>query len=300
MTRADTGGLVRRLAGPVPAVGADGTARRVVMVHPGAIPVQHYSGLAANLSPGHEMLVVDVERVAGYFQAALVAGPPATTIQEIAEEIVAALRELPPAPGSWVLAGWSFGGTLCPAVIDLLAEHERPGHVVVLDALAPVPEFTAAEEDELDPRVVLGWFATYLAAKRGGEVAVEAERLRELPFDAGLRAVLAAAVAGGGLRPDTTASGLRKVFDAYRNGMLRNNRLVRTHHSRHCPVPLTLLRPEHGLVQRPGALGWDLLTLAPQVLRCPGDHYTMLRAPESTWLFAGLVSGVDRVRAAAA
>lgn len=252
-----------------------------MLVHPGAIPVSHYLELAAGVEPLRDLVIVDLERMPAYFEAALTRRVT-TTIGEIAADVVRALRELPVAGRNWVLAGWSFGGTICHALLDLLDEDELPQRVLVLDALAPVPEFTA-RDGELDPVQVLGWFAMYLAAKRGGTVDV---RLRGTEFEPALAEVLDAAVAGGALLPGTTTAGLRKVFTTYRDGLLRNNHLVLAHSPQWTDVPLVVLRPERGLVDRPGALGWDQVAESPKVLRCPGDHYTMLRDPAAIRCFA--------------
>lgn len=279
MARADRPLLIRSpgTAGP--------RARLVVMVHPGAIPVSHYRELAEGIGPSRELVIADLERVPEYFEAALTGGRTSTTIDEIASDVAKALRELPIADADWVLAGWSFGGAICHALLDALDAHELPRRVLVLDALAPVPEFTAADGD-LDPLVVLGWFAMYLAAKRGGEVTVSPDELREQDFEHALAAVLRAGIAGGALLPGTTVAGLRKVFTSYRDGLLRNNKLVSTHRPQWTEVPFVVLRPERGLVDKPGALGWEQVADSPEVLHCPGDHYTMLRDPAAIRRFA--------------
>jgi thioesterase domain-containing protein len=264
-----------------------GPAGTVVLVHPGAIAVEAYRGLAEALPAGVDLVVVDLERVPEYYGAALTGGRSDTSTERLAG-IVLEAAGVPATP--WVLAGWSFGGVITHAVLELLPAEARPARVVVVDALAPVPEYTA-DDDGLDRRVVLGWFATYLGAKRGGEVAVDPEELRELPVDEGLARVLEAGVAGGSLRPGTQLAGLRKVFETYRDGLVRNNRLVRASVARPTEVPLTLLRPERGLVARPGALGWEQLVTDPTVITCPGDHYTTLASGRTTALFADAVAG---------
>lgn len=256
----------------------------LVLVHPGAVPVSHYRELAEGVDPVRDLVIVDLEQMPAYFEAALT-GRVTTTIDEIAADVARALRELPVAGRNWVLAGWSFGGAICHALLGVLGEDELPQRVLMLDALAPVPEFTA-RDGELDRVQVLGWFAMYLAAKRGGTVDVPPERLRGEEFEPAFAEVLDAAIAGGALLPGTTTAGLHKVFTTYRNGLLRNNHLVLTHSPQWTDVPMVVLRPERGLVDRPGALGWDQVAESPRVLRCPGDHYTMLRDPAAIRCFA--------------
>lgn len=276
-----------RLVHTLRRAGSGPVRRRVVLVHPGVIPVAAYCGLADGLPSGDELAVVDLGRVPEYYGAALTGGHSGISIERLADLVISELDGLAPLE-SWALAGWSFGGVITHAMLDRLPADRLPGHVVVIDALAPVPDYTAADDD-LDPRVVLGWFTTYLAAKRGGTVDVDRDELRGLPLDEGLARVLAAGVAGGALRETTPVAGLRKVFDAYRDGLVRNNRLVRAYAARPAPVGLTLLRPERGLVTRPGALGWEQLVDTPAVVACPGDHYTTLGSDRTAALFAEAV-----------
>jgi thioesterase domain-containing protein len=263
----------------------------VVLVHPGAIAVGAYRGLADALPAGVGLVVVDLEQVPAYYGAALTGGRTDTSVEAIADVALdAALGAVWSFAAPWVLAGWSFGGVITHAMLDRLPAADRPERVVVIDALAPVPEYTADETDGLDRGVVLGWFAGYLGAKRGAVVAVDRDELAALPPDEGLAKVLDAGVAGGALRPGTPVAGLRKVFETYRDGLVRNNRLVRASTPTSTDVPLTLLRPERGLVTRPGALGWERLVSDPTVLTCPGDHYTTLASDRTAALFAATVA----------
>jgi thioesterase domain-containing protein len=281
-------GAGRPLLVRTPGRRGDSPKDSIVLVHPGALPVSHYRDLADGVDPVRDLVIVDLERMPAYFEAALT-GRVTTTIDEMAADVARALRELPVAGSNWVLAGWSFGGAICHALLGLLDDDELPQRVLVLDGLAPVPEFTA-RDGELDPVEVLDWFAMYLAAKRGGTVDVPRERLRGKEFEPALAEVLEAAVAGGALLPGTTTAGLRKVFTAYRAGLLRNNHLVLHHSPKWTSVPMVVLRPERGLVDRPGALGWDQVAESPKVLRCPGDHYTMLRDPAAIRCFAEIAA----------
>jgi thioesterase domain-containing protein len=257
----------------------------VVLVHPGALAVTTYVELAAALLPRAELFVVDLEQVPEYFQAALSGGHAGITIGELAARIDDALWERGLLAPPWLLAGWSFGGVVGQALTAALAEDEQPEGLFLLDSLAPVPAYTKADGD-LDLAMMLDWFAMYLAAKRGAPVPVPAAELAGVTVEAGLRLVLDAAVASGALRPGTPLPGLRKVFNAYADGLLRNNRLAAAHSATPTAVPVCLIRPERGLLDTPEPLGWT--SLAPQltVRSCPGDHYSMLRHPAAVELIA--------------
>jgi thioesterase domain-containing protein len=106
----------------------------------------------------------------------------------------------------------------------------------------------------------------------------------------GLLLVLDAAVASGALPADTPPPGLRKLYDTYVDGLLRNNRLTAPYRPVPASVPLVLVTAERGLLPDDRTLGWE--PLAPhglEVHRSPGDHYTMLTRPDAAAVIARLV-----------
>jgi thioesterase domain-containing protein len=256
----------------------------VVLIHPGALAPTVYIGLVDALPVGHAVLVADLEGVPEYTEAALrPEHVPELAIESLGERV---LRWLPDGmPSGSVFVGWSFGGTVA---LDVVRRLDNVSALIVLDALAPVPEYTVdGERLDADDRVT-EWFAMYLAARRGAaapatsEVTGVTERLGAL-LDAGVRTGL--------LLPGTTPEGLRKAYRAYAGGLVRNNRLSRQYPSNGMsPVdtPVTLVRPACGMVRTPGALGWDQVASTVTVHSCPGDHYSMLGEPAGVRLVAGL------------
>ncbi|MDG4764520.1 SDR family NAD(P)-dependent oxidoreductase [Solwaraspora sp. WMMD406] len=266
-------------------------ARAVVLVHPGALPTAVYADLAAALAPTAALHVVNLEHVPEYFEAALHGGAPATSIPWLAERVADELRRRDLTTGRWCLAGWSFGGVVALELAGLLGPAERPGALLTLDSIAPVPEYTALDGD-LDDATVLRWFAMYLGARRGvelplSEVELPAAGPAPADRDSGLRTVLDLARAHGAVRDDTTLPGLRKVLDTYLQGLVRNNRLAQAYEPRRAPVPVVLVRPDRGLLDGPDPLGWASLTDDLTVLDCPGDHYTMVRDRTAVGRIAG-------------
>ncbi|WBB78427.1 SDR family NAD(P)-dependent oxidoreductase [Micromonospora sp. WMMD882] len=259
-------------------------ADAVVLVHPGALPATVYTGLAAALAPAAALHVVNLEHVPEYFEAALRGGDPGTSIPALAQRVADELRRRDLTTGRWCLAGWSFGGVVALELAALLAPAERPVALLTLDSIAPVPEYTALDGD-LDDAEVLRWFAMYLGARKGVELPVAA--LPAGDREAGLRTVLEVAREHKAVRADTTLPGLRKVLDTYLQGLVRNNRLAQAYEPRRAPVPVTLVRPERGLLDGPDPLGWRSLTGDLTVLGCPGDHYTMLQEPTAVDRIAG-------------
>jgi thioesterase domain-containing protein len=259
----------------------------IVLLHPGAVPMTSYSDLIRTLPPEPAVIAVDLERISGYAHAGLHPGQPVTiSIEALAEQVLAALNGVITA-APWIVLGWSFGGNVAFDLPHRLEPDLRPRRLLVLDSLAPVPEFTS-DSDDLDHRKVLGWFAMYLAAKRRSPRILGAERFADLDLGAGLAALATAGVEVGALRPGTTAEGLRKVYEAFEGGLLRNNRLARRYQPHRTTTPLDLVRPAEGMVNAPGALGWDRVAESVAVHECPGDHYSMLDHPEAVQTIARL------------
>lgn len=259
---------------------------RVVLVHPGALPVTSYVELAAALLPGVELFVIDLEQVPEYACAAAASGGGAqVTVGRLAAQLDDALWERGLLTPPWLLAGWAFGGVVGHALTATLSDDEQPEGLFLLDTIAPVPDHTAGF-GMLDAGLLLTWFAMYLGARRGAPVPVPVptpapgRRLADANADAGLRLVLDSAIEHGALPPGTPLAGLRKAFDTYTRGLLRDRRLAAAHSLVPAPVPVCLIRPECSLLGTSDPLdpfGWR--TLAPDLTqrRCPGDHYSMVR-----------------------
>ncbi|MEH0542061.1 thioesterase domain-containing protein [Streptomyces sp. B21-105] len=263
--------------------------RTVYVVHPGALSARVYQGLADALPEGDGLTVLDLSAVPAYAEAALTGGRAATTVEALADRLLAALE---PADGPYSLAGWSFGGTLALAMVHAMPAGRRPERLVLLDSIAPTDAYKQPD-DSLEPDLLLGWFTMYLGAKRGRPVDLTPGRLAGCGVDDGLPVVLDTAVAAGALLPGTPLPGLRKLYDTYVDGLLRNHRLVTPHRAVPAPLPLVLVKAERSLIPDDPHLGWQ--PLAPHGLTLhssPGDHYTMLGRTDSLEVLAPLLHTV--------
>ncbi|WP_037868954.1 thioesterase domain-containing protein [Streptomyces sp. SPB074] len=261
----------------------------VYLVHPGALDASVHRALAEALPEGTGLTVLDLGGVAEYWQAALTGGHADTTLDALASSLMTAVR-VGCGDDRYLLAGWSFGGVVAHAMTALAGPGRLPSRLVLLDSIAPVDAFKH-EDDALEPALLLDWFAMYLGAKRGRPLPVERERLAGLGTEDGLKVLLEAAIAAGVLLPSTPLPGLRKLYDTYVDGLLRNNRLTLPHRPTPSPVPVVLVRAARGLLPDGGAMGWE--SLAPHgldVRRCPGDHYTMLSRPDAAVTVASLLT----------
>jgi thioesterase domain-containing protein len=190
----------------------------------------------------------------------------------------------------FVLVGWSFGGVIAFAMAEQLEERMPAERVVLLDSIAPVDEFK--RPDALAVDLVLGWFAMYLAAKRGTRLPLASGAAASLPLGDALALILQAATAARALPVWTTLPGLRKVYDTYVDGLRRNNELARAFVPHPAALPLTLIKPAGSLLPGSRTLGWDTLAgTALDVRVCSGDHYTMLGEPTAIAAVAAIVRG---------
>lgn len=265
--------MVRRYG---PEDDADAT-RDVVMLHPGAMPVTVYRTLTDRLARPRDgespvaLWLVDLDQVPEYTASALSGGTPRTSIREMAAAVEEGLRAAGAlAPGMpWVLSGWSFGGVVAYELASRLSSTELPRRLVVMDTIAPVPDFTK-DDGDLSPELILPWFAMFLGAKRGVALPLP-QGERPLTLDD----VLSGAVSAGALPPDTSVAGLAKVYQVFAAGLRRNNLMCSGFQAGPARVPVTLVRPDGSLLDTPEPLGWGQLTDNLAVVGCPGDHYSM-------------------------
>ncbi len=258
----------------------------VYAVHPGGLPADLWQGLTDVLPADVGLSVLDLHNVPEYFEAALTGGLPDVTLPEIGRRCLAELAADRPPHVPYALVGWSFGGVVAFEMSRGLAGDTRPAHLVLLDSIAPTPEFKRTEE-LLEPPLLIRWFAMYLAAKRGRPLDAEPE-IAAQTTEAGLAALLARVTGNGVLPADTSPPGLRKLYDSYVGGLLRNNHLVLPYEPGPVPWPLTLVKARRSLLPEYGDLGWS--DLAPVRLEHgPGDHYSILSDPSAWALVADLV-----------
>ncbi|WNI18914.1 alpha/beta fold hydrolase [Actinacidiphila sp. ITFR-21] len=259
---------------------ADAGGRTVFVVHPGALPATVHRTLAAALPEGSGLTVLDLSVLPEYWEPALTGDRPSTTVEDLAARLLdLLLTESPQGPS--VLVGWSFGGVVAHTMTGRLPAAALPDRLVLLDSIAPTEAYTPADSD-LDQPMLLDWFAMYLGAKRDRVLPGPPDRYAGHDLESGLAAVLQACVTAGALPADTSLPGLRKLYDTYVDGLLRNNRLTAAYRPQPAVLPLVLLKADRSLIHGDPDLGWpELAAHGLSVLPCPGDHYTMLTRSDS-------------------
>ena len=269
----------------------------VHVVHPGALPGRLYRALADALPPGAAVSVLDVGCVPEYWQAALTGRQMDLTVVEIATQLRELSDQLNPSELPLTLVGWSFGGVIAYEMLLQSSGRRRPVRLVLLDSIAPVPGYQDAD-GELSADLIFDWFGMYLGAKRDRELAPV-----PIPAAAGLDErlglLLAEAVRSGALDAGTALAGLRKVWDVYTQGLVRNSRLSQGYQPEAVAHPAVLVRAERGLLQVPEPLGWEqLIVNGLEVVTCPGNHYTMLTTPEAVSFLASILTAPAGIGAA--
>ncbi|MCA9131192.1 MAG: hypothetical protein KDB22_29110 [Planctomycetales bacterium] len=104
-----------------------GTARPLFCVHPGGGSVLCYLGLSQCLGEDQPFYALQAPGVDGILE-------PLTSVVEMAETYVAAIREVQP-HGPYNIAGWSAGGVIAYEIAQqLLAAGEQVSHLGIIDS----------------------------------------------------------------------------------------------------------------------------------------------------------------------
>lgn len=263
---------------------AAGRAGTLFLVHPGALEADVHFALARALPEAAGLTVLDLSGVPEYASAAFTGGHAETTIEALAGRLLDEVARVHDG-GPYGLAGWSFGGVVAQAMVEQQPPDRRPDRLVLLDSIAPTQTYKPGES--LEPSLLLSWFTLYLGAKRGRVVMPDPGKLASCGHEDGLLLIHDAAVASGALRPDTPIFGLRKLYETYADGLMRNNRLTAPYRPSPASVPLVLVRPDRSLIPGDPTLGWhELAPYGLETHQSPGDHYTMLTRPDAVAVIA--------------
>jgi thioesterase domain-containing protein/acyl carrier protein len=192
---------------------------------------------------------------------------PLTSIAEMAETYLAALRRIQPA-GPYRLAGYSFGGFVIFEMAQmLLARGEAVDLLVMLDTPNPVTVPDAIRFTDT---------AGLLVSLFSETLDLDVEALRRLSDDDQIALVFEAAKTAGLVPPQSGLPEARRYFEVCRI----NHRMALD--ARPYPGRIVLFRGEEGAqrITDDPALGWESLTLGGiEIHWIPGAHETMLSPP---------------------
>ena len=214
---------------------------------------------------------------------------PLTSVEEIAAECVAAIRQVQP-HGPYRVGGHCFGGLVAFEIAQRLdALGEEVALVAILDAPAPVGcqdrLNTICAMDDADWLAKIG---SVLSEGAGRDLGIDPDELRTMPLDWQLAYVQERMTEAGLLPPGggiAQVRGFLKVFVA--------NSKARYAPREFRPVPIALFQAgefhadyDYSAAERHGAgLGWHAFAKdGVAVHQVPGNHITMLSGPNAAEL----------------
>jgi thioesterase domain-containing protein/acyl carrier protein len=226
---------------------------------------------------------------------------PHATVEEIATYYIETMRVVQP-HGPYRLGGHSFGGWVAYEMAQQLRKQgEEVALLAILDTPAPRPVKPQSAQDDWDEAQWLTHLSRIMGHLYNVSLSVTEEALRELAPEAQLRYVHDQLKQAQILPQEASIKPFRGIVAVYKAN-------VRTHYfpKDAVPVPLTLFRardaqPEplaveeaqnRELLQDP-AYGWSGFGEVTMV-EVPGDHLTMLNAPQVEVLAGRLMEGLQR------
>src|SRR4051794_11365600 len=152
--------------------------------------------IGRHLPAGTPLRVLELEAITAYWEQDL-----KLTVDTVADRLRLTLDP----QGDRVLAGWGAGGVVAAALAARMARP--PGHVIVLDGLAPGTPRPGKPE-------LLRSFGMLLGARRGRPLSVDPDRLDE-GVDNALEHLREAASRAGALGEATTTESLRRAYNQH-------------------------------------------------------------------------------------
>jgi len=253
----------------------------VYIIHPGALPPTVYDTVFARIMPPEiGISVLDLSMVPEYW-GALAGASSDGSIETLAASLWREVQNRQGIlPTRFVIMGWSFGGIIGFEVARQAKDWPGFCGLMLLDSIAPIPKYQK-EADALDRKMLMRWFVMYLSARKGKaiDVSLPSGRCTE---DQMLELVLARAIEAGALMPETPVEGIRKLHQAFLDGLLRNNKFAIAYRAEPLDVNAVLVKATTSLIPMDRHLGWkSLLGRGSRRIVCAGDHYSMLTDPKA-------------------
>ncbi|GAA2000423.1 hypothetical protein GCM10009799_29700 [Nocardiopsis rhodophaea] len=246
-------------------------------VHPAGGSVLCYGELARRLGHGRPLY--------GLAPIGLEEGQEADTrVDDMVERYLAEVREVRP-HGPYHLAGWSLGGVIA---LEMAARLRDAGEQVALVAMVDsvAPELAGGDVDDAD--VLREFF---------GDIPLDTGHLRTLDTEAAIGAALEQAAEAGAVPVGLDRERLLRMRKAHQ----RHISALAAHRPTAYDGDVVLFRAEDTDVALPG-YGWErVLPAAPEVIEVPGDHRTVLEAPNVqriAWELAARIAKSEEKRRA--
>ncbi|MFC5955326.1 amino acid adenylation domain-containing protein [Streptomyces pratens] len=269
----------------VPLADGDGDRPPLVLFHPRGGDVVCYLDLVRELAATGD----GARRVLGIEAVGVnTDDQPLDRVPAMADRYLAALRvEVPSGP--YLLAGWSFGGTVAFEVAARLrAAGERVAFLGLIDSAAPGP-VARAEADPGDDDLL----------RHGLAAGLDAEEVRALDEEALLDALVRKGRENGSLSRTAAPWALRRMLRvAAANGTAAATYRAET--VLDVPVHLFTVSEVHADLATPlvDPAPWRARARAVHHVKIPGNHHTLVDSPHSAVLAARLAKALATVRPA--
>lgn len=247
-------------------------------VHPLGGDVRCYDQLARNIEHPSSVYAL---RARGTHEDL----PPHTTIDEMVEDYLAAMRSVQPR-GPYHLAGWSTGGTYAYALAErLMREGDALGLLAFFDT--PLPSICDDVDVSDDARFLcdLVEFTNHFS---GSNMQVGYEELVSMSPDSQFETILQEAKRQMVVPADVGERHIRRLVEVAK----ANVQVLKGYRPGRLAHPLHLFRPTRkGLLEQrlggdvPADLGWgDFVTAPIHLKQVPGGHFTMMTGSDGKTL----------------
>jgi thioesterase domain-containing protein len=261
-----------------------GTRRPLFCVHPAGGQVFCYLELARLLGPEQPFYGLQSPEPSPGDRDNL-------RLEDMASRYLAEIRSVQPV-GPYLLGGWSLGGVIAFEMARQL--RERGEEVALLALLDSMPSLPAAEPpDEAD---LISWFASDLQGLTKERVEVDAGQLRRLPPGELWPALYEWALAARLMPPDLDLEQVRGYFELFACNVAARYRYRALPYEG--KVTLFSAQERTSEIDSEEVTSWaGLSTGEIDVIRVPGDHYSMLQ-PGQVEVLAQRLRGILSDRAA--
>ncbi|MCP4661368.1 MAG: alpha/beta fold hydrolase, partial [bacterium] len=274
-------GEMRRRA--LVAIQPQGSKPPFFCVHPVGGDVLCYAELARQLGPDQPFYGLQVPDREGELFL--------TTIEEMAEHYVEAIREVQP-EGPYDLGGWSMGGLVALEMARQLAEqNQRVERLVLIDSRAPAA--AQGKASDTGDAVLALVFARDLAGIFGVSLPVSPADVEALDTAEEVLGLLHEKMQAARLvPPGLELTEIVRLFEMFRI----NVRAMDRYSASACSGRLVLFKAGERLSQKAEApdLGWgELAAGGLEIREVGGNHYSILREPNVEALADGLKEVLD-------
>ncbi|MGB9120881.1 MAG: alpha/beta fold hydrolase, partial [Candidatus Angelobacter sp.] len=279
---------------PLVPIKTNGSNPPLFLVHGAGGQVFFYSELARHLPEDQPLYGLEAQPLNGNT-------PPDRRLETVAAEYVKAVQAVQPA-GPYLLGGWSLGGVIAFEMArQLQSQKQEIAMLAVIDAQAPSQE----QAQQFDAAAELISFALHLG--------VTVDRIRStgsdilaLSLHEQMEFILREGQQAGLLSKQMKIEELTALWRSF----VANMKVAEGYIAGRYQGGITLLRAEtplgvedqHGEAAADEFLpGWQkLVTNGVEMLRVPGDHFTMVREPRVRILARHLAARIQKALSARA